>query len=162
MDNTMPLNLHKYTEHANKIINDLGLKLGYPDDKSRVGRVLKTTLHTLRELLTAEESVQLLAQLPLFIKTVYVDGWSLKHKKEKIKNLDDFINRIKELDQSAFEHDFENEKKAEKAIKIIFNFLAEVTSKGEIDDIKAQLPKALKDLARKHIFIEELNKATMI
>ncbi len=158
----MALSFQKYAQHGQEIIDDLANYLGYPEDKARAGRVLNTTLHVLRDLLTTEESLQLLAQLPMAIKSVYVAGWSLKQKRDKIRTLDDFVDRIKTLDRSAFTHDFENSEKAIKAVAMVFNVLTEHTSKGEIDDVKAQLPKALKDLARSHVFIEELNKATMI
>jgi uncharacterized protein (DUF2267 family) len=41
------------------------------------------------ELLTPEESLHLIAQLPMLLKAIYINGWRL-HKKDRIRSMDDF------------------------------------------------------------------------
>ena len=50
------------------------------DDKHRAYRLLRATLHALRDRLTAHEAVQFGAQLPMFIRGFYYDGWHMRDR----------------------------------------------------------------------------------
>jgi uncharacterized protein (DUF2267 family) len=45
------------------------------DDSNKSFRLLRATLQTVRDQLGVEEAAQLAAQLPLFLRGVYYDGW---------------------------------------------------------------------------------------
>lgn len=68
------MNFEKYVEKGNLFLKELAQELGNPDDKEKAGRVLRTVLHVLRRRLTLEESFDLISQLPMCIKAVYIDG----------------------------------------------------------------------------------------
>jgi uncharacterized protein (DUF2267 family) len=53
--------------------------------KNSAYQALRGTLHALRDRLPKEEAVQLAAQLPLLIKGMYYDGWTLRDKPEKFE-----------------------------------------------------------------------------
>ena len=56
----------------------------------------------LRRRLTLDESFDLLAQLPMCIKAVYVDGWKPALFPDKsIKTLEDFIREVLEEDKRS-------------------------------------------------------------
>lgn len=158
----MVLNFTQYAKKGNAFIGRLAEKLDYPEDHERAGRVLLAILHSLRNHLTVEESLQFLAQLPMFLKAAYVASWKLSKRKKRIKHVDEFISEIRQAGGKAAKRDFKTDKEVVEAVKIVSNALREYVSKGEMDDVKSQLPKDLKDLVRERFFVEKLNKATMI
>jgi len=142
----MALNFDKFAAKGNEFIKELAKELGYPEDKSRAGRVLKSVLHALRNQLTTEESVQLIAQLPMFLKAVYVENWTLHKSKNKPKHFKDFFNEIRKFDTPVAQHDFQTDDDIDNAIAVIFMALRNYVSLGEMEDIKAVLPKELKSI----------------
>ncbi len=141
------MNFEKYIEKGNLFLKELAEELGIPEDKERAGRILRTVLHTLRKRLTLEESFDLLSQLPMCIKAVYVDGWKPSPFPDKtIKTLEDFINDVLEEDRRSAGKDFGNEEHAKRVIRAVFKVIKRHVSDGEIKDIKGNLPKSLKML----------------
>ncbi|HXH19123.1 MAG TPA: DUF2267 domain-containing protein [Chitinophagales bacterium] len=141
----MTLDFNKFAAEGNEFLNTLAHELGYPQDRNRAARVLRAVLHTLRDILTPEENVQLLAQLPMFLKGVYVEEWKLK-KEKNVRTMEQFIQRVKKYDRFGAGHDFETNEDVESAAKTLFIVLHRYISLGELEDIKAVLPKELKSL----------------
>jgi uncharacterized protein (DUF2267 family) len=139
----MALNFNQFAAEANTFLKDYAKEMNLKDDVDKAGRILSSILHGLREVISVEESLQLLAQLPMFLKAVYVNGWSSR-KKMKIKNLVDFIDLVREFDGNTSLHDFESDDKAENYIKTTFIVLRKYISLGELEDIRTELPKDLK------------------
>ncbi|MBU3713719.1 MAG: DUF2267 domain-containing protein [Ferruginibacter sp.] len=139
----MSLDFEKYAAKGNEIINKLSAELELPRDNA--GRVMRSVLHALRNRLTIEESFQLLAQLPLVLKGVYVDGWKLTKPFSRIHYLEDFIEEVKNEDGRTADYDFDNAENSKHAIKSTFKILSYYLSEGELEDMMAVLPKALKD-----------------
>ena len=126
-------------------MKELAGSLGYPEDREKAGRVLKAVLHALRNRLTIEESIQLIAQLPMFLKAVYVESWSM-HEQRRIKHLEDFYEEIKRLDGKTSPADFETQESIHQALTAILVALRKYISLGELEDLKAVLPKELKGI----------------
>ena len=74
-------------------------------------------------IISVEESLQLIAQFPMFLKAVYVNRRS-SGKKKKIKNMTEFIDLIREFNWTTSVNDFEPEEIADLAL-----FLASDASK---------------------------------
>jgi len=140
----MALNFNQFAVEANSFMKVYAEKLNITD-KDKAGRILSSVLHGLREVISTEESLQLIAQLPMFLKAVYVNGWS-GHKKQKIKTLIEFIDLINRYDGITAVHDFESDEITTKYIKITFLTLRKYVSFGELNDIRTELPKELKSL----------------
>ena len=87
----------KYAREGNEFLKELAFELNHEDDYAMAGRKLKAVLHTLRNYLTVEEAAQMLAQLPMFMKAVFVDKWSFRHKVKPAKNLNDFYKEIQKI-----------------------------------------------------------------
>ena len=104
-------------------------------------------MHALREIIPVEESLQFIAQLPMFLKAVYVNGWNIKKKKKRIKRMEEFIELVKKMDQPAAigDYGYENDL-AEKYIDLTFIYLRKYVSLGEMEDIRDGLPKDLKNM----------------
>ncbi len=116
-------------------------------DPDRAGRILTSVLHAFREIIPTAESFQFMAQLPMFLKAVFVNGWSLNRRGPKIKNQEQFMKLVREQNpQSAnvdFGYDLED---TVRYVEATFIFLRQYVSSGEMKDIRDTLPKDLKNL----------------
>jgi uncharacterized protein (DUF2267 family) len=136
----------KYAAHGYEFLGKVAKRLGNPDDKDRAFRIIKAVLHALRDRIYPAEFVQFLAQLPMCIKAIAVDGWHYHEKPERIKTIEEFIQRVMEEDKRLAHHDLPNEEEALKAIKAVFGAVKEYVSEGELEDVEAELPEQLKSL----------------
>jgi uncharacterized protein (DUF2267 family) len=141
----MALNFKQFEQEASLFLKDYTKELNLGGDIEKAGRILSSVLHGLRELISTEESVQLLAQLPMFLKAVYVNGWSM-HKKNKVKTMEEFIDLIRKFDGPISKHDFKTYEESEQYINATFIMLRRYISLGELDDIRSELPKDLKSI----------------
>lgn len=140
------MNFEKYAAKGNLFIKELAQELGDPDNRARAGRVLKAVLRALRDRLSHEESMHLLAQLPMCIKALYVDGWKLTKTPEKIRSIPDFIAEVRKHDSPRGELDFADDEQAVQAVKAVFRVIKRHISDGEAQDVEAELPRQLKEL----------------
>jgi len=137
----------KFAAKGNEFLKDLAQEIGEPENKEKAYRVLRTVLHVLRRRISLDESFDLLAQLPMCIKAVYVDGWKPTLFPDKsIKTVEDFIREVLEEDKRSAGKDFGNEEHAKQVIKAVFRVLKKHVTEGEIEDIIGDLPKHLKEL----------------
>jgi uncharacterized protein (DUF2267 family) len=136
------MNIEQYAEGANAFLNKVGEELGYPQDKARTLRITKSVLHALRETISPEESCHLMAQLPMLLKGIYVDGWTL-HPKHKVRSMDDFLTALRSMNPRTSAEDFGNDDQAIERTKCVFNVVKEQVSTGEIQDIIDQFPTDL-------------------
>lgn len=110
------------------------------DDRTRAYRLLRATLHALRDRLTAEEAVELGAQLPMLIRGVYFEGWRIAGKPVKERSKEEFLAHV----EDAFSMNFEIN--IEEAVRVVFTMLSQRISAGEIQDIRGILPEDIRKL----------------
>ena len=142
----MALNFRKYAQKGEAFVKKLAIQLGDPEDTARAGRILRAVLHAFRNQSTPDESMQMIAQLPMFIKAIYVDGWRMHQKQTKVRHLKDFLSEVKAADEPNATFDFQDDEAVIKSAKAVFNVIKEYVSEGEIDDIVNTLPKELRPL----------------
>jgi len=146
----MALNFNQFAAEANAFLKDYTKEMDLGNDKEKAGRILSSILHALRDVISTQESLQLMAQFPMFLKAVYVNGWT-SHKKEKIKTMTDFIDLIRQCDGVTSIHDFGSDELAENYIDTTFLLLRKYISMGELDDLRTELPKHLKSIIYQNI-----------
>jgi len=146
----MALNFNQFAAEANAFLKDYTKEMDLGNDKEKAGRILSSILHALRDVISTQESLQLMAQFPMFLKAVYVNGWT-SHKKEKIKTMTDFIDLIRQCDGVTSIHDFGSDELAENYIDTTFLLLRKYISMGELDDLRTELPKNLKSMIYQNI-----------
>lgn len=146
----MALNFNQFAAEANGFLKDYTKELCLDGDTDKAGRILSSILHGLREIISTEESLQLIAQFPMFLKAVYVNGWS-SHKKRKVKNMTEFIDLIRKFDGATSIYDFKSDEVAESYIHSTFILLRRYISLGELEDIRTELPKDLKHMVYDNI-----------
>ena len=134
---------NKYTAHGNQFLTQLADELNMPIDKERALRTLKAVLHSLRNRISPEESSQFIAQLPMMIKAIYVDGWQIGKHQKRISNFDEFVSEVYELGGGYRGTTFGDRLEAERAIQSVLKILKQYISEGEFDDILVSLPAKL-------------------
>ncbi|HET6244551.1 MAG: DUF2267 domain-containing protein [Bacteroidetes bacterium] len=141
----MALNFEKHAAKGNKFVKDVAEYLG-DVNRDKAGRQLKAVLHALRDILTVEESLHLIAQLPLVIKGIYVDAWKVSGSPRRIRSIDHFCDDLKHIAGLTAEEDFPTNEDCLDAVHAVFSVIKETVSPGEIEDIRAIMPKELKEL----------------
>jgi uncharacterized protein (DUF2267 family) len=140
----MTLNFEKYAAKGNEFVNKVAVRLGDAEDRDRAGRVVRSVLHALRNRITVEESLQLLSQLPMAIKSVYVEGWKLHLHLKRIKTIEDFSEEVMMEDGLAVWRDFSNVDETMEAISAVMKTLADYVTAGELHDVINLMPKEIK------------------
>ncbi len=148
----MALNFNHYAKEGNTFLKHYTKEMNLGDDRDKAGRILTSVLHALRDIISPQESLQLIAQLPMFLKAVYVNGWNLKRDRPKVKRIPEFIDLVRKHDGPAAINDFEySDEIAERYITTTFIYLRKYVSLGEMEDIRDGLPKELKSLIYSNI-----------
>lgn len=140
------MNFTKYAQTGEAFVKEVAKELGYPKDTNKAGRVLRSTLHVLRNQSSPDESMQFISQLPMLIKAVYVDGWGMHKKGNRVRHLEDFVARVREEGGNLASEDFPSEEQALAAIKAVFRVIKAHVSEGEIEDLRRTLPESLRPL----------------
>lgn len=141
----MGIDFDKYAMKGNEFMNILAKKLGDENNRDRAGRILRSVFAMLRNHISVEESIQLLAQLPVAIKGVYVDGWSLSHSRERIRTFDGLVNEVASKEGSIIWRDFSNRDEIINAIRAVVETMAHYVSKEELIEAFGTFPKGLKE-----------------
>ena len=143
----MALNFNQYATEGNTFLKDYAKQMDMPNDRDKAGRIFTAIMHALRDIIPPEESLQFIAQLPMFLKAVYVNGWNIKKKKPKIKRMAEFLDLVRSHDWPAEVNDFEySDEVAERYVDTTFIYLRKYVSLGEMEDIRDSLPKDLKSM----------------
>ena len=143
----MSLNFNQYATEGNTFIKNYAKEMNLGENRDKAGSILTAILHALRDIIPPAESLQLIAQLPMFLKAVYVNGWTLKKEKPKIRRMPEFIELVRKHDGPAAINDFEySDEVAERYIDVTFIYLRKYVSLGEMEDIRNSLPKDLKSM----------------
>ena len=141
----MGIDFEKYTMKGNEFLNILAKKLGDEPNRDRAARILRSVFAMLRNHISVEESIQLLAQLPVAIKGIYVDGWTLSHSRERIRTFDGIVNEVAQKEGSVIWRDFSNREEIINSIRAVVETMAHYVSKEELMEAFGGFPKGLKE-----------------
>jgi len=140
----MVLDFEKYAAKGNAFINQLCVNLG-TDDRAHAARILQSTFRVLRNHLTLEESLQLISQLPMVIKAVYVDQWrSADHK--KVKTADEFLLELLKEDEVYCWKDFSGRDDILHAVHAVLETLSMYVSAAEMNQALGTLPRRVRQV----------------
>ena len=148
----MALNFNQYATEGNTFLKNYTKEMNLGKDRDKAGRILSSILHAIRDLISTEESLQLTAQLPMFLKAVYVNGWTIKKERPKVKQMSEFVDLVRKHDGISAINDFQfDDDVAEQFIDTTFILLRKYISLGEMEDIRDSLPKDLKSMIYSNI-----------
>jgi len=137
-----------FEEHQNdarKFVKEVAIELQKPEDLQGAIRKMTAVFHTIRDMITVQESLHLISQLPLYVKGLYVSDWHLGEKK-KIKDKNEFVNQLVSQNARTGVADFGTDEIAIENVKAVVRVLQTHISQGQIDDLAAQFPKELKTI----------------
>jgi uncharacterized protein (DUF2267 family) len=89
----------------------------------------------------------------MFLKALYVDNWKYTEKPLKLTTRAAFVAEVEKYQKQYGEQEYSWKKSTEEIIKIVLRELGNYISKGEYEDIIAQLPEDLKELLRESIHV---------
>jgi len=120
-------------------LNDLAEELA-SEDGHHAYRVLRAFLHALRDHLTVDEAAALAAQLPIFVRGVFYEGWDPSRTPEHARDIESFLQRI------ASEAGLAGETEASFAATAASRVMRRHVSAGEGDSVLRALPHHLREL----------------
>jgi uncharacterized protein (DUF2267 family) len=138
----MTLDFDKYAAKGNQFVNLVAEDLEI--NREKAGRIIRAVLHALRNRLTPEESFQLVAQLPMALKAIYIDGWKFGKDFKRIKSVTDFLDEVRLQDANLVSLDLEDDSFARHAIASVLKTMNAFVSEGEMNDVMDILPPQLK------------------
>ena len=134
-----------FVHEGNTFAKEYAKQLRFGPDTDRAMTVFQGIMHALRDIIPVNESLQLIAQLPMLIKALYVNGWTLRRLPTDIRHMEDFLERVrKHIGVSASTDLGEDDELAEQWVQLTFVYLRKYVSLGEMEDIRNTLPKDLK------------------
>ncbi len=133
------ISLDKSAQKTKEWLHEVQDELGW-EDENMVYIATRAVLQTLRDRLPVEEAVNLADELPMVMKGMYYEGYSPSGKPEKLKNRDEFFQKVQDrTPRTPIESDV--------ATRAVFHVLERKLGEGgEIDKVKANLPKDLQKL----------------
>ena len=118
-------------------LKEVELELGC-DNPNDAYRALKAVLHAVRDRLPLREGTEFAAQLPLLMIGIYYSGWTPADKPEKIRSLDEFLDKVAE----QLPKDMEPLQATRGVIAVIERHV----SAGEIKDVRRNFPERMQEL----------------
>jgi uncharacterized protein (DUF2267 family) len=138
MSGTSIPNFTQAAQQAQSWVNELADDLDW--DERRSYRLLRCVLHALRDWLPPAEVVDLSAQLPVLIRGIYFEGWEPQQSQVWDRSKDRFIERI----EDTFGADWLDD--PERAVVAAFRLIDRHVSRGQIEDVRSSMKKALRKL----------------
>jgi uncharacterized protein (DUF2267 family) len=135
-----------YAAEAIRFFKEVTDGLENPSDENQAYRVSRSVFHAIRDIVTPIESTHLIAQLPMYLKALYVDGWRIGQR-NNIRSMDEFLALLRAKDDRS-EKDFANDREAIRKVQVVLAVLQRHVSTGEIIDLMNQFPAELIELWR--------------
>lgn len=126
---------------AKQWLHDVREKLELPPEETgRALHALRAGLHAIRDRLPASEVVDLGAQLPVFVRGIYFEGWRLANDPTRIRNKEEMLARV--------ERELAPDKRFSgiAVLKAVIDVLTKHVSAGEITDVVSTLPRSIAEL----------------
>ena len=145
--NSSNLNFNKHIQETHEYLNQLAKDLGHPDEKNRVLMIWKAVMHVIRERIQISESLDLISQLPLLLKGMYVENWKY-HEKPPLDfdDIEGMKDEVKRYQEQYGEQQFNWDKSTEEIISITLKSLQRYLTPGQFAHIKGQIPNEVKSL----------------
>lgn len=139
------MNFEQYAPEGNKFVKEVAEELDNAQDTDHAYRVMRSVFHAIREVLSPEESLHMLAQLPLMVKGTYVDGWHISSG-NRIRSMAEFLACLRQQNEPVATRDFGNDETAIHHTKCVLNVIKRHVATGEIQHMMDQFPMELMEL----------------
>jgi uncharacterized protein (DUF2267 family) len=134
------LSVFDETVHAtNTWLHEITSRLGW-DDRQKGYRVLRISLHALRDRMPVAVAAKFSAQLPMLLRGVFFEGWRPSATPTKVRSSEEFLSGLR----SAFSDDRDFD--AEAAFREVISVIKFHISAGEVEDVRRTMPKEIRAL----------------
>lgn len=140
----MSLHFYAYARKGYEFIDEVARELK-TTDVDKAGRMCRCVFRAMRNRLNAEASFSLLAQLPMALKGIYVDGWKNPSRHDNLQASDMISEVVREDDQSAW-RDFSTDTEVRDAIIAVYKVLSRHIVITEYENILSILPSDMQYL----------------
>ncbi len=113
---------------------DAMVEKGDVETRSEAYGALRAVLHRVRDRLDPTEAAHLAAQLPTLVRGIYYEGWNPARAPHKVRTWQEFKSEVEAEWPGAVRHD------TDRAIRAVFAVLDAHVTKGELDDVRSELP----------------------
>lgn len=137
------LHLEAYSQKANQFVNEVAQELGIPQDREHAERVILAVFHTLRDIITPEESMHLMAQLPFYLKAAYAENWRISRAPKRMRAMEEFLADLRAHSGRTAARDLGNDETARQKAAAVLKVLQTYVGEGELAHVKGQFPPAL-------------------
>jgi uncharacterized protein (DUF2267 family) len=110
------------------------------NDREYAYRVMKATLHALRDRIGPETAVHLAAQLPMLIRGMYFEGWHPASTPTHERHLEDFLEHVARELPNGLRGD------PEEPVRAVFLVIWESIDQGEVGKLIKVFPSELRQL----------------
>lgn len=138
---TTPKVIDHSAQQAHEWSRELARTLGH-DDEREAYRVLRVVLHVIRDRMPVPESAQLASQLPTLIRGMYYEGWRPSSVPNTYHDVGEMLARV------ADDAGLAGETEASLAVTAVATLLWRHVSAGELEDVIAVFPEAIRPLLR--------------
>lgn len=135
----------QYAQDGRRFVREVAVELGDARNMQQAERVMTAVLHTIRDILSPEESLHFISQLPMLVKAMYVNGWHF-HPRSRIRSAADFVECLMLQCPRTAPRDFGDDEIALRKTHAVIRVLKRHISAGEIRDVMNQFPEALVSL----------------
>jgi len=136
--------IDKSTQKTKEWLHEVQDELGW-EDENMVYIAVRAVIQTLRDRLPVEEAVELADEFPMVMKGMYYEGYRASGKPEKLKNREEFFQKVQEKSPNK-------PIKTEEATRAVFHTLEKkLGGAGEIRQVRHNLPKDLQKLWKSSI-----------
>lgn len=142
----MALNFQDYNQKGYQFLKEVADEMKMPEDLEYTDRFVASTLEVLREMITPEESLHLISQLPMYIKAQYVNGWKISKNSKRITTREEFFNELRDKYPSTTGRDLGDYRTARENVKAVFKVIRKYSAEGGINHLKSQLSETLAEL----------------
>jgi uncharacterized protein (DUF2267 family) len=133
--------LDRAISHTMEWIDDIQHELGW-QSKDKTYQATKAVLQTIRDRLQVNEVIHLSANLPLVMKGMLMDGYTLKGKPERIRDLESFLVTV----QANYNSNMSDIINTEDATVTVLNVLNDHMGGGELAKVALNMPKSIQRL----------------
>lgn len=140
------LHFNKYVQDGEEFVREVAAETSAPWDMIRAFRILRAVLHTLRDGLPVTASLRLIAQFPMLLKAVYVDGWQSGGTIKSITTPGDFIEAVRKEGGAGLIREFIKDSDVTQDVRAVFLVVKRHVSDGEMEDVLTAVSPALLQL----------------
>ncbi|MBL8551607.1 MAG: DUF2267 domain-containing protein [Hyphomonadaceae bacterium] len=126
-------------QETNLWLKDIAAHLG-GSERQEAYAALRAVLHALRDRLPAQSAVSFAAQLPMLIRGIYFEGWTLPEKPMRARTVQEFADEVRMSLPPRFQFD------PALCSRAVFAAATKFTSGDEAHKVMASLPEPLREL----------------